>query len=377
MSFELVADPASAADLARRLRSVDRLALDCEAAGFHRYSDRLCLVQLSTNGDTWIVDPFAVDSAELLRPPLEDPAVEVIMHGADYDIRLLHRDLDIQVRGLFDTQVAAAMLGERALGLASLLESHLDVRLSKKYQRADWARRPIPDDMLEYAADDTRYLHDLADLLRNRLEATGRRSWAEEEFEDLESVRFEEDEDEDPVVRVKRARELPPREVAALREALEWRDRVARERDRAPFRIAGDDALLSAVQARPENVSELADVRGFNGGLARSEGSALIERLQHIQSLPEDRLVPYPRRSRNGGGRPPPEVEEVADRLKDVRNTTATALDIDRGTLLSNSTILDIATATPRTAEELRRVPGVKSWQVDVMGEDLLRALRP
>lgn len=376
MSFKLVADADTATELTGRLRSVDRLALDCEAAGFHRYSDRLCLVQLSTDGETWIVDPFAVDTAELLRETLEDPAIEILMHGADYDVRLLDRDLGIHIRGLFDTQAAAAMLGERGLGLASLLEAHLDVKLSKKYQRADWARRPLPEDMLTYAAADTQHLHELSELLRARLVEKGRMSWAEEEFRELEAVRFDEDPDGDPVTRVKGARDLPTREVAALREALEWRDRLARERDRAPFRIAGDQALLAAVQESPTTPQELAQVKGFNTALARGEGGELIERLQRIKTLPADALVSYPRRERNGRGRPPPEVEELADRLKGVRNSRSEALDIDRGTALSNSMLLEIATLHPRSEDELRAVPGMKGWQVDALGGGLLDVLR-
>ncbi len=152
------------------------------------------------------------------------------MHGADFDLRLLDRDLGIRLGGLFDTQVAAALLGESALGLQALLESRLGVSLSKKYQRADWADRPLKDGMLDYAADDTRYLMRLADLLLEDLRAAGRESWAREECRALEESATApgDDEPEDPVTRVKGARDLSPREVTALREALEWRDAIAR-----------------------------------------------------------------------------------------------------------------------------------------------------
>lgn len=371
MSFELIDDASSAERLASELDSSGRIALDCEAAGFHRYSDRLCLVQITTDRDTFVVDPFAVDSEALLRDVLEDPAVPVVMHGADFDLRLLDRDLGIRIRGLRDTQAAAALLGEPALGLASLLKAHLGVAQSKKYQRADWARRPLPADMLTYAAADTRHLLELLDLLEGRLEALGRLEWAEEEYRELESIRFEED-DSDPVTRVKGAHELDDRDVTALREALDWRDRIARERDKAPFRIAGDRTLLAAARRRPRSPSELASLKGMNGSLARAEGPELLERFRRVERLGSDELRPYPPPSGNGRGRPPPEVEERMDRLKGLRNARAEEFGLGRGTLLPNATLLEIAHAAPEDLDELRRVPGVKRWQVEALGDALL-----
>ena len=375
MSFTLVDDPAELPSLRRGLASQRWIALDCEAAGFHRYSDRLCLLQITTAQASQILDPLAFDPADALRGPLGNPDVEVLMHGADYDLRLLDRDLDIAVHGLFDTQVAAAMLGESSIGLAALLEQHLGVKLSKKYQRADWARRPLPADMLEYAASDTRHLRELADLLRGRLEQEARLEWALEECRHLQETRWEDDLGEDPVARVRGARDLAPREVAALREALEWRDQIARARDRAPFRVAGDQALFEAVLRRPRTVEELGEVRGLNPGLAWEEGQRLIERLAQAAALPDRELVAYPRNARVGPGRPTSDVEERAERLKVVRNRRADELKIDRGTLLPNAVLLEIARMEPRTPEELATVPGLRRWQAETLGETLLATL--
>lgn len=377
MSFVLIDGPDRATGLVRTLARREPFALDCEAAGFHRYTDRLCLVQITTADETdWILDPLAFDIREILSGPVEDPDHTVIMHGADYDIRLLDRDLDLRIRGLFDTQAAAALLGESALGLANLLEEHLQVKLAKKYQRADWAKRPLPEDMLDYAANDTRHLHALAERLRRRLEEKDRLDWAREEFRELEGIRWEGDPDEDPVIRVKGARDLEPRAVTALRAALDWRDSIARDLDRAPFRVAGDPVLLDIARERPSHVDQLASMKGMNGRLARDEGTRLIHQLRDVERLPDDQLLPYPRLARNGPGRPPPEVEELADRLKSVRNRRAEALSLDRGTLLSNAMLLEIARAEPGSREKLAAVPGMKSWQVEALGQDLLEVLR-
>jgi ribonuclease D len=378
MSFALVDDPAELPLLRRALASEPWLALDCEAAGFHRYSDRLCLLQISTSSATQIVDPLAFDPGDALRGPLEDPAIEVLMHGADYDLRLLDRDLSVSLRGLFDTQVAAALLGENSLGLAALLELHLGVKLSKKFQRADWARRPLPADMLEYAASDTIHLRELADLLRARLDQAGRLTWALDECRFLEEARWESkpgDDLEDPVARVRGARDLTPREVAFLREALAWRDKIARTRDKAPFRIAGDQALLEVVVRRPGTPDQLAEVRGFSRALASQEGQDLLERMARVALLPDGEIVPYPRRASTGTSRPSPDTEERALRLKEVRNRRADELGIDRGTLLPNAVLLEIARLEPRSPDELDMVPGLRRWQAEALGETLLATL--
>ena len=375
MRFRLIDDPADLDRLRRGLGGERRIALDCEASGFHRYSDRLCLLQVTTSSATHIIDPLALDPAGALRGPLEDPALEVLIHGADYDLRLLDRDLDVRVRGLFDTQVAAALLGESATGLAALLEKYVGVKLSKKHQRADWAQRPLPAELLDYAAADTEHLGALADRLRSRLERAERLEWAREECRLLERIRWNGDSGgEDPVLRVRGARDLHPREVAALRAALEWRDRVARARDRAPFRVAGDPVLLEIAVRGPASVRQLAEIKGMRPELARRKGADLIERLARVAALPEAELVGYPRRA-PGTGRPPQDVEQRVERLRRVRNRWAEELGIQRGVLLPNALLLELAQRRPGSAAELEGTDGLRRWQAQLLGEALLAAL--
>ena len=169
--------------LAVQLSGAGLLAIDTEAAGYHRYHDRICLLQVSTRTDTWVIDTLAVSDIAPLTPLLASDAVEVVLHDADYDLRLLARDYGVRVTHLFDTKLAAQLLGEPQIGLASLLEKHLGVKLDKKHQRADWAQRPLPEDMIAYAAEDTKHLAALRDVLRRALERANRMHWAEEEFE--------------------------------------------------------------------------------------------------------------------------------------------------------------------------------------------------
>lgn len=355
-----------------------RIALDCEAAGFHRYDDRLSLVQLTAGSSTFLLDPLALDLTGTLGGLLEDPEIEVVMHGADYDVRLLDRDLGIQLAGLFDTQIAAALLGRNALGLSALLGEHFDVQLSKKYQRADWAKRPLPQGMRDYAAMDTLYLEKLADELTRELEERGRLHWAREEFRELEKVRFDPPAvDEDPVLRVKQARDLEPRHVARLREALAWRDEIAQNRDKALFRVVGDPVLVTLVQKGFSSVEDLADLQGMNGGLAHDEGEALLKRLARVDALSDDEIRGYPSLPRGAGrGRPTPEVEATFQRVKAARNRRADELAIDRGTLFPNALLLLVAEEEPTGPDALLELPGIRSWQVEAVGDALLESLR-
>lgn len=379
MAHSYVQSAQEAAGLVDDLARAKRIALDCEAAGFHRYSDRLCLVQLTTERATYLIDPLAFDASEVLRPPLEDPNLTVVMHGADFDLRLLSRDLRIRLHGLFDTQIAAQLLGEETLGLAGLLESRFGMRLSKKFQRADWAERPLSDGMLEYAADDTRHLMRLADWLTAELAEARRLGWAKEECRALEAAAGElpkDEEPEDPILRIKGARHLSARQITALREALAWRDEIARARDRALFRVIAEGPLIDAVAAQPRTVSDLVAIKGFPQRLAEEEGAGLIQRLDRVTLMKDDELRGYPRAPRRGGFRSTPEMEALAERLKDARNRKADELRLPRGTLLSNSTLMEIARAAPRSVEALAQVEGVRPWKAEALGEDFVKLIR-
>ena len=228
--------------------------------------------------------------------------------------------------------------------------------------------------MLNYAASDTRHLHELADLLTERLEAVGRKSWVEEETTLMESVRWNNDGEVDPVTRIKGVRKLDLRQVALIREAWLWRDEIAQARDRAPFRVAGDPVLLEVVGERPSDISALARMGGFSPQLADRSGGELLDRLARIDGLDDSELVGYPR-GPAGPRRAPPEVEEIANRLKAARNEAAEALGIARGVLMSNTVVLEIARIGPRTVEELGGVAGVRRWQTEVLGDRFLAVL--
>lgn len=376
-SYIYIQNEKQADTLKEDLGQASRIALDCEAAGFHRYSDRLCLVQITTDNATYVLDALGFNVSPLLRPSLEHPDVQVNMHGSDFDLVLLGRDLGIRLSALFDTQIAAALLGRESLGLASLLKDYQGIGLSKKYQRADWAMRPLTEGMLEYAAADTQYLNTLSDQMHSELRARGRESWLVEECRALEesSSAVQHSEKIDPVSRVKGARELTPRQLTALRKALQWRDQLARENDKALFRIIGDGPLLEAVVVNPQRTRELFDIKGFPKGLARNKGSDLVRIFESVAQVPESELQSYPSRPRARSRRSSPETEALLEALKLVRNALSEKLGIAKGTLLSNAVLSRVARTNPQDLSSLAEVEGMRRWKIEVVGDSLLEVI--
>ena len=358
-------------EVGRAAAGAGLFAADTEAAGYHRYRDTVCLLQVSTRERTWVVDTLELRDLTPLVAPLADEGTEVVFHDADYDLRLLHRDFGVSVRGLFDTKIAAELLGEPGLGLASLLERHVGLTIPKKYQRADWAKRPLPADMLEYAAEDTRHLPKLRDALRAELEAKGRMHWAEEEFLLRERTLWEVVPEED-AYRVKGSRDLNERELAALRELFEWREALAEERDQASFRVMSNNELVLVARALPRSRADLV-AAGLSEGNARRWGRELLDAVRRANELPEDQLPERAKRSR----REPhdPELDERVERMRKARDAAAAELGLDKGLLLPRHMMESIARAKPVSVKALAGIEGLRGWQVEVLGERLIDAL--
>jgi ribonuclease D len=361
------------AALMRRIAREPLVALDTEAASFHRFVDRIYLIQLSSRRETAIIDPLTVSDVAGLGALLADPEVEVVFHDADYDLRILDRDYGFHARRLFDTRIAAQFLGEPAVGLAALLEKHVGVTLDKKYQRADWSRRPLPPEMLEYAATDTRYLLALRERLRAALEERGRLSWAQEEFARLEGVRWTPTETNGGAhLRMKGARALSRRGLAVLRELVPWREAIAAELDRASFRVVSNEALLSLSGAPPQSRDELAKVRGISPRLVTERGDTLLAVIERGLAVPEKDLPRFPRAERHATDAA---FDQAVERLKRVRNEAAERLGLDPGVLCPKGTLEAVARARPKSAEALGEVPEMRRWQIEELGADFLKVL--
>jgi len=372
----LVADPEQLERLARRIADAPRIAFDTEAASFHRYVDRVYLVQISTDTETALIDPLAAGDLSALGPILADRDIEIVFHDADYDMRVLDRDYAFRVTNIFDTRLAAEFAGEPGVGLGSLLQQHFGVTLNKRLQRADWSVRPLSPEMLAYAADDTRYLLPLRDLLASRLAELGRIAWLEEECLRMEGIRWTggRPDDEAPHLRLKGAKALSRRDSTVLEHVYQWRDDTARALDRAPFRVLSNQALLALAREKPGDLTALRTVSDLPRSVAERHGREILDAVARGVAVPDEQL-PTRRRTR----RPPhdPAYDARLDRLKELRNLAAERLGLQPGLLCPNGTLQGIARLDPTGPVDIGEVEELRTWQRKLLGDDaLLGALR-
>lgn len=372
-SFELVESREALLALIEGARGEPVIGLDTEAASFHRFRDRVYLLQVSSLTRTAVVDPLAVGGLDPLADWLASPATEFVFHDADYDVRLLHHEFGLRVARLFDTRVAAQFLNLPSIGLAGLLESRFGVTTDKKWQRADWSARPLSQEMVAYAATDTRYLPRLRDALRAELVAIGRLSWVEEECELARAVEWPPSTPpETGFIRLKGARDLDQRGLAILRELFVWRERTAERLDRALFRVLGNETLIALAQRRPQTQEALEAIRGVGKENAHRRGAEILEAIDRGLQVPEAELPKLERRRRH---RPDPIFDARLDRLRQWRAGLSARLSLPAGLLAPNATLEAIARTMPRNVPELLAIPGIRRWQAGEFGAELIAAV--
>ena len=369
--IELLTTDAKVAELAGQLAAETAIAVDLEADSLHNYQEKICLIQISTTQRTVLIDPLAATNLGPLRPVFADPAIRKIFHAADYDLRSLKRDFDLNVHGLFDTMISAQLLGEERVGLADLLNRYFGVELDKKYQKADWSQRPLPAEMIRYAAADTNYLHRLMDLFVERLETLGRTSWVAEECALLEEVRFA-DNSGPLCVRAKGAGTLSRRELGVLECLLQWREGEGARLDRPVYKILGNKSLLELAQRMPQEKSGLRGIEGLPPRLIERLGSALLAAVAKGRNIPEEQLPNFPRLPRKPRD---PAREDRFKVLRKWREKEAVKYALDPGVLINNFALDALAQANPQSAAELDKIVGLKQWQKAALGDGLLGVL--
>lgn len=371
MSTPILTSPAEVEAFAAELAAETVIAVDLEADSMHSYREKVCLLQFSTLKRTVLIDPLAVSNLDALKLVLADPAVRKLFHAADYDIRCLFRDFGIRIRGLFDTMISCQFLGEERVGLADVLGKYYGVELDKQYQRADWSIRPLSPEMIRYAAEDTRHLHRLSEMLEGMLAEKGRLEWVAEEFELLEQVRHSEN-DGPLCLRLKGAGPLDRRQLGILEALLQWRDGEARRRDCPPFKVVGNKSFIEMARSTPATVQGLVGIEGFSPRQAGRYGNQILKAIAAGKALPPEKLPSYPRSERRERD---PEADERLKLLKKWRLEAAAGLQIDAGVLINNALLEEISRGAPRTEEELGLTSGLKRWQKAELSSGILKAL--
>lgn len=342
----MIATDAALAEFLPHLRSAPWVALDTEADSLHSYPEKLCLVQLSIPGHDVLVDPLAGINLKPLWQALSGR--ELVLHGGDYDLRLLHRGQGFSPAAVFDTMLAARLLGVTEFGLNSLVRRFLGVELEKGPQRADWSRRPLTERMIAYARNDSHYLHPLSEVFRPQLAAKGRLEWHVQMCQQLiRDATRPVDNDGDDEWRIKSADRLSPFGQAVLRELWHWRQREAIAANRPPFFVLSHDRLfeLAVAAANRQPLAELIPDRYSPRRRARLE-----EVLERALSLPESSW-PQPRRQLHL--RLSQAQKHFLDRLRHRRDRAADRLGIDPTLIASRGTLVRLAADWDKHAAEL------------------------
>ncbi|MCB0197295.1 MAG: ribonuclease D [Anaerolineae bacterium] len=359
-------------DLAKLIKTLSNqpiVAVDTESDSLYSYFEKVCLIQFSIPNQDFLVDPLAVDISGL-APFFADDAIQKIFHAAEYDFMSLKRDYGFTFSNLFDTMLAARILGWSHYGLGSLLNNHFNIKLDKRFQRYNWGRRPLSKKALNYACLDTHYLLALRELQLKALLEQNRLREAEEAFERMTHVEptiktF----DPDDFWRVKNSRELEPHEQAILRELFVLRDEVARRLDRPAFKVMNDSTLILLARTQPSSLADLDQMKGLSTKLVEHNGYAILEAISQGQSsLP-------PKYPVNHHQRPSDKILNRYETLRQWRNDLAAQRGVEPDVIINNHDLMSIAKKNPQTMRTLTKIGVLGDWQRETYGQRLLQVL--
>lgn len=367
--FRYIANQAEWAACLRDLRAATRLAIDLEANSMFAYQERVCLIQISTATTDYIIDPVRHLDLSGLGEIIADRAVEKVFHASEYDLILMRRDYGWHLNNLFDTMWAVRILGYSQMGLASLLEKFYNVSTSKRFQKANWCKRPLSTAELAYAQMDTHYLLPLRDRLAAELAAGGHMEEANEIFLEQSSVRMPNNGfDPDGFWHMNGAFDLSPEQQAVLRALFLFRDREAKRRNIPHFKVAGERTLMELSTQLPTRADELARIHGMSDGQQQRYGHTMLAIISEARGDPAPQ---QPKRT----PRPPDAVLNRYDKLHRWRKTRAQARGVESDVIVSRDALWSIAQANPRSVDDLKVLDVLGPWRLATYGQEILRLL--
>ncbi len=349
------------------------IGVDLESDSMYHFKEKVCLIQIASAQATAIIDPLQIKNLSLLEPLFRRADIQKVFHGADYDVRSLYRDFRITVNNLFDTELACRFLGFKESGLNAVLKKKYNIQLDKKNQRKDWSKRPLPEDMVAYAAKDVHYLIPLAKSLQQELIQKGRLSWVQEECNYLSGVRPAPVESDPLFLGFKGAGKLSPRGLAVLEELLQLRRKIARQQDKPLFRIIGNKSMLMLTDTRPLSRRKLLETGALGSKQVDRYGKDVIAAVKKALHRPVKDLPKYPRKSA------PMVPAIVAKRVKELRNwrdLLAKKLQIDPAIICTKAQISALAVQRPESVDSLSKNNDLKTWQVAEFGKDIVDILK-
>lgn len=350
------------------LKGQTAIAIDTESNSLFAYQERVCLIQLSSKTQDFLLDPFAFDDLSALGELIADETIEKLLHAGDYDISTLKRDYGFIFNNVFDTMLAASALGETNLGLGTLLEKYFGIVLTKKFQRANWGERPLKQEMLAYAQADSHFLIKLRDYLVPRLEAIG---WLDLLREDANAMAKNmppmRAHGED-VWRVKGSRDLNASEMSLLEALNHTREMLAEKRNRPPFKIFGDTAMVTIALAMPQSLTQLSQLKVLSPHQVKRFGSVIVNTVLRWQENPGKLYRPANHRI----------AEDQFDRfegLMDLRKNIGHQEGVPSNLILSREMVEKMAKVDPDNLESLKEVMSDYPLRFERYGKQILDLL--
>jgi ribonuclease D len=364
----LVTRPAGLEKAVERLSRERILAVDTESNSLYAYREQVCLIQFSTTKEDYLVDPLALEDLTALGPLFADPGIEKVFHAAEYDVITMKRDFGFTFDNLFDTMVAARILGWEEVGLGAMLRAEFGVQLDKRLQRANWGQRPLTLEMLSYARLDTHYLIDLRERMKAELLARDRWDLAVEDFRRLRQVNGRVPEElPEACWRISGSYDLDGQQAAVLQELCRYRDTVARAINRPLFKVFSDQSLLAIAATAPADLKELRRLNSLNPRQLQRHGEALVRSVR--RGLKAEPI--YPPRS------PRPDEAFLArlDALKTWRKATGQKLGVNSDIVLPRDLLYALAAARPDSREGVARIMRDVPWRLGMFGESIYNLL--
>ncbi len=372
IDYTLISSDEELVNICNKLKTKKQIAMDLEADSMHHFKEKVCLIQIADDTENILIDPLCLTDFSPLKQFCEDPGITKVFHGADFDIRSLERDFNVRIHTLFDTEIACRFLGIQRRSLAALLKKHFNLCLDKRFQKTDWSKRPLSEEMIAYSINDVAHLLALSQILKKKLEDCGRMAWAQEEFYLQTLVKHDNNHTDPLFMKFKGAGKMSRRGLAVLEQLLLARMDIARQKDLPLFKIIGADAIARMATVRPATLLELKQSKALSPKQIGMYGDKCIEAILKGLSLPSEALPAYPRK------KAPEVIPEISGRvraLKEMREDMSKKTGMEPGFLINNAMITTIAMTSPTTTQELMEMDGARQWQVDILGKEILHIL--
>ena len=362
----IIRNSQSLSQMVADLRKHFSIAVDTESNSLHAYQEQVCLIQISTPTTDYLVDPFPIPDLSVLGEVFADATIQKVFHAGDYDLATLKRDFGYEFANIFDTMLAATALAEPAIGLAALLQKYFDIQLAKKYQRADWGKRPLDPEMLLYAQADSHYLLRLRDILVSKLIAVDRLENVIEDSAALARVTPPMKDHEEDFWRVKGSQDLKPQALSLLKEINHLRELIAEKRNVPPFKVFSDKAMIEIAATQPKYFEELGLLPSLSPSLIRRYGKQIMPVIKTWRENPQPVL---PRTNHRLSDR----ELKLREKLSDWRKEIGEKEGIPSNAVLSRDLLELIAHHAPQTREELARVMHNYPHRFNRYGQQLLK----